>query len=196
MVKRTALLPAMTSLSLAEAGRRPGDDRGTHQEAIATKNKGCYQLKQGYACFTTPYSRVAMAAQAARDKYEAFDEASASPEMLAPMVEVLAMPQPSFVFGSGRVGPPIDVKAVVVAPAKSKDRAEAILPTERADLDRSYQNMLGASFEAKGLVARFPLSVLSEANEVRVVWDGKGCTDWKQKLATECAYRFELKGVR
>jgi len=116
--------------------------------------------------------------------------------MVAPFIEVIAFPQPSFVMGSGRVGPPLDVKAVVVMPKKSKDRSAAVLPTDRLDLDSRYQNLLGASFEAKGMVARFPLSALSEANEVRVVYDGLGCADWKNKLMSECGFEFKLKGVR
>ncbi len=99
-------------------------------------------------------------------------------------------------MGRGRVGPPLDVKAVVVIPAKSKDRSAAILPAERVDLDSRYQNLLGATFEAKGLVASFPLSVLSDDNEVRIVYDGLGCADWKMKYMSECSFRFNLKGVK
>jgi hypothetical protein len=165
--------------------------------AIAdAKNDGCYTLRRGYACFTTPYSRVARAAQAAKKKYEPFTEASVTPEMIAPVVEVLAWPQPSFIMGRGRNGPPIDVNAIVVMPAKSKDASAAILPTEKVDLDSRYQNMLGASFEAKGLVARFPLSVLIPGNEVRVVYAGKGCASVMNKLSEECSMRFDLKDVK
>jgi hypothetical protein len=167
------------------------------REAIADeKGEGCYTLKKTYACFTTPYSRVVQTARAAKKQYEQFSEANVRPEMVGPFIEVIAFPQPSFVMGSGRVGPPLDVKAVVVMPKTSKDRSAAIVPTERFDLDSHYQNLLGASFQAKGMVARFPLSVLSEANEVRIVYDGLGCADWKNKLMSECGFAFKLKGLR
>lgn len=169
----------------------------TIKAAIAdTKNDGCYTLKKGFACFTTPYSRVAQAAQAAKKKYEAFTEASATPEMLAPVVEVIAFPQPTFVMGHGRTGPPVDVTAIVVMPAKGKDASAAIPPTEKMDLDSRYQNLLGATFEAKGLVARFPLTVLKADNEVRVVYSGKGCAGTFIKPSEECSFRFDLKDVR
>jgi hypothetical protein len=165
--------------------------------AIAdTKNDGCYTLKKGFACFTTPYSRVAQAAQAAKKKYEAFTEANATPDMLAPVVEVIAFPQPTFIMGQGRKGPPVDVTAIVVMPAKGKDASAAIPPTAKVDLDARYQNLLGATFEAKGLVARFPLSVLSADNEVRVVYSGKGCAGTFTKPSEECSFRFDLKDVK
>lgn len=168
------------------------------RQAIADdKNPGCYSLKTGYACFSTPYSRLAAAAREARKRYEKFAEADVTPELLRPgIVEVIAWAQPSFVYGRGRTGPPIDVTTVVVAPKKSSDRSAAILPAERVDLDERYQNLMGAKWEAHGLVARFPITVLVEANEVRVVYAGKGCADWKQKLASECGFQFKLDGVR
>jgi hypothetical protein len=170
----------------------------TIKAAIAdNKNDGCYTLRKGFACFTTPYSRVVQAAQAAKKKYEPFTEASVTPEMVAPVVEVLAWPQPSFIYGSGRTGPPIDVSAVVVMPAKSKDASAAIQPAEKVDLDSHYQNLLGATWEAKGIVAKFPLSVLTPQNEVRIVYAGKGCQPTLvSKLTEECTFRFDLKGVK
>lgn len=168
------------------------------QQAIAdTKADGCYDLKKGFACFTTPYSRVAAAAQEAKKKYEPFTEAHVTPEMIAPVVEVLTWPQKAMVYdGSGKTGPPISVTAVVVAPAKSKDPSQAIRPMEQIDLDRKYQNLLGATWEAKGILATFPLAVVSVGNEVRVVYEGKGCADWHTKPSEECVFRFDLKGVR
>lgn len=174
------------------------------REAVADERvKGCYPLKTkgaglpgarqefGLGCFTTPYSRVALAAQEARKKYESFTEADVKPELVAPVVEVVALPQQRR-FGPGMV----NVEAVVIAPVKSKDRAAAIQPLEREPLDSRYQNMLGATFEARGLVARFPLSVLAAGNEVRIVYDGPACSDWKNKPSLECAVPFTLKSVR
>jgi hypothetical protein len=167
------------------------------QEAIADrKADGCYDLKKGFACFTTPYSRVAFAAQEAKKKYETFTELQVTPEMVAPVVEVFALPQPSYVMGSGRVGQPIGVKRIVVMPAKSKDPSQVIQPAEQIDLDQRYSNLLGSSWEARGILARFPLAVVSVGNEVRVVYDGKGCADWHTKPSEECVFRFDLKGVR
>jgi hypothetical protein len=171
------------------------------REAIADDRvEGCYPLKSSgamgglkffHGCFTTPYSRVAQAAQDAKKKYAAFTEADVTPEMLAPGVEVLALPQQRL-FGTGMV----NVEAVVMMPVKSKDRAAAILSSESVAMDSRYQNLLGATFDAKGIVARFPLSVLTEGNAVRFVYDGNACSDWKNKPAAECAVPIKLKGVK
>jgi hypothetical protein len=99
-------------------------------------------------------------------------------------------------MGSGRVGQPIGVKRIVVMPAKSKDPSQVIQPAEQIDLDQRYSNLLGSSWEARGILARFPLAVVSVGNEVRVVYDGKGCADWHTKPSEECVFRFDLKGVR
>lgn len=178
------------------------------EQALADdKTPGCYPLGSKGAgvglreeisngCFTTPYSRVAGAAQEARRTYQKFSAANVDEAMLAPVVEVVAFPVPSFIMGRGKVGPPLDVKAVVIMPRKSKDRSAAVLPTVETEVERGYQNLYGATFEAKGIRAFFPLSVLSESNEIRFVYVGLGCSDWKNKLSSECNVRLKLEGVK
>lgn len=169
----------------------------TIKAAIAdTKHDGCYELRKGFACFTTPYSRVAFAAREAKRRDEPFTALQVTPEMVAPVVEILALPQSSYIMGSGRVGPLIGVKRIVVMPAKVKDPSQAIQPSEQVELDQRYSDLLGSSWEAMGILARFPLAVVSVGNEVRVVYDGKGCADWHTKPSEECVFRFDLKGVR
>lgn len=167
--------------------------------AIAAGGESCYRIKtkvmmdaRPAACIGTPYSRVAGAAGEARKKYQPFAEADVTPEMLAPQVTVAVFPQNRLYNKGGMVS----VEAVVVMPAKSKDRAAAILPTQQAQLDEKYQNLYGAQFEARGMMATFPLSVLDEKNELRIVYDGYGCSDWKGKPSNECAVQLKLKGVK
>ena len=169
----------------------------TIKAAIAdTKNDGCYTLKKDFACFTTPYSRVAFAAREAKKASEPFTELQVTPEMVAPVVEVLALPQASFIMGSGRVGPLIGVKRIVVMPAKATDSSQAIQPYDQLDLDQRYSNLLGSWWEAGGVLAKFPLAVVNAGNEVHVVYDGKGCADWHSKPREECVFRFDLKSVK
>jgi hypothetical protein len=167
------------------------------REAIADrKTEGCYELKKSYACFTTPYSRVVQAARAAAKEYKRFGEADVTEAMVAPVVEVLAYGQLAMVMGSGRVGSPVDVKTVVVLPRKSKDPGDVIHAMERIEVGSTWDSGLDGKFEGKGMLAVFPLSVLTEANEVRLVYNGDGCSDWKLNPAKECDFRFRLKGVR
>jgi hypothetical protein len=169
----------------------------TIKAAIAdTKNPGCYTLKKEFACFTTPYSRVAFAAREAKKASEPFTERQVTPEMVAPVVEVLALPQASYIMGSGRVGPLVGVKRIVVMPAKGTDSSQAIHPSGQLDLDQRYSTLMGSWWEAGGILARFPLAVVSAGNEVRVLYDGKGCADWHSRAKEECVFPFDLKGVK
>ena len=116
------------------------------QEAITLANQrkasidsdGCYKLskKRGfvseqYGCFTTPFSRVYMAARDARTKYRTFTEADVTPEMIAPEVTFLVPSQKRSGTSTGSnldVGI-INVEAVVVTPYQSRERDQAIQPT-------------------------------------------------------------------
>jgi len=170
------------------------------QEALKQeKGETCFPLKTDtpmgmqsayVGCFTTPFSRVAQAAQAARKKYKTFTEADVTPEMIAPHFEVLA---PSRDGGAGRT----NVEAVVVTPKKSKDRSAAIQPILSEEMTAEYKNLMGATFEGKGMRAVFPLSALSEANEVHVVYDAKTCIvgGWG-KFFEDCPAKIKLDKVR
>jgi hypothetical protein len=168
------------------------------QEAIEKGGEGLYRLQErsgwgngpllGY--FTTPYSRVALAAASARKRYTGFTAADVTPEMLAPELHIYAVSQ---AVGRMEIA---NVEAVVLMPHESKDRSAAIRPIRASELTEEYQNLMGAVATGRSLLAVFPLSVLDERNEVRVVFDRyvpgssavKGCTD--------CGVRFKLEKVK
>lgn len=172
------------------------------REAIEKGGDPCYTLTRGMGlstkqthvgCFSTPYSRVAGAAKNAKVTYRSFTEADVTPEMIAPELWVLARPAHK-PYGPGVA----DVRAVVIAPAKSKDRSGIIMPTRTTEDVAEYKNAMGATFEGRGLLAVFPLSVLTEENEVRVVYDARVCGSGglSSKYSEECAVRFKLDKVR
>jgi hypothetical protein len=184
------------------------------QAAIADTNaKPCYELKAGtfmkgvmIGCFTTPYSRVAAAASAAREAYKPFGEADVTPEMTAPDVHVHAFsfsrqgrPSGGLRIGGGRRGDlgMVNVVAVVVLPKDSKDRSKAIQPDRSEEDLGTYQNAYGAQFTGRNLLAVFPLSVLTESNEVHVVFDDKACElgGWA-KDSKDCPAAFKLDNVK
>ena len=171
------------------------------EEAIsqAKKAETCYPLQWGggkvfgmsvrgneFGCFTTPYSRVVQAAQAARKKYKQFTAADVTPDLIASEIHVFAFPQTMGKHGEHIV----NVTAAVVMPVKSKDRSVAIQPVRTSGLTTEYKNLLGATWEGSGLLAVFPLSVLSESNEVRLVYDDKigSCGGFSGK--DECAVHW------
>ena len=93
------------------------------------------------------------------------------------------------VFASSRKankGPGVyNVQAMVVMPAKSKDRDLAVHPLVAKPMTEQWRNMLGYTSEGSVMFAVFPLSVLRNTNELRVVYDD-----------TERTGKFNLKNVR
>ena len=166
------------------------------------KGETCFPLKTDtpmgmqstyVGCFTTPFSRVAQAAQAARKKYKNFTAADVTPDMIAPHLEVLAPSHDPVGQGPGRT----NVEAVVITPRKSKDRGAAIQPIISEEMTAEYKNLMGATFEGRGMRAVFPLSALSEANEVHVVYDEETCIvgGWG-KFFEDCPAKLKLDRVR
>lgn len=142
------------------------------------------------ALYTTPFLRVALAANTAKQHYKQFKESDVTPEMLAPEIQVYAPSQP--VQGTEIAS----VETIVLMPNKSKDRSLAIQPRSISDATEEYRNLFGFSGEGKGKLAIFPLEVWQESNEVHVVFDheipssqgpGKmgGCTDCKSRIYLE-----------
>lgn len=160
------------------------------------KAEGCYPVGRGiggspYGCFTTPYSRVVLAATAARKKYKPFTAADVTPEMLEPVLRVIVAPRP---MPGDRPGV-VNVEAVVVMPKGSKNASDAIHPTKAETTTDEFKNLMGAEFEGRGLIATFPFSVLSPANEFRFIFDGPACAGgWAPK--SECAAKIEADKVR
>jgi len=139
------------------------------------------------AVYTTPVLRVALGANAAKKRYQAFTEKDVTPEMTAPEIQVFA---PSQSLESAAIA---NVVTIVLLPHNSKDSSQAIHPTRIIEASQEYKNLLGFTGEGRGLVAVFPIDVWTENNEVHVVFDtgipssqgrGKlgGCTDCKSRI--------------
>lgn len=197
------ILAALVLLAAAPAGAQVVTDMTPElvRQAIADeKNPGCYSFGGGsgwgvtqggaYGCFTTPYSRVARAAQDARKTYKPFTEADVTADMIAPEVRVHAFARNNAQKRGPRI---INVEAVVFMPEGSKDRAAAILPATSATMTDEFKNGFGATFEGRSVTATFPLSVLDARNEIRVVFDSGVCGI---KQAKDCGTKLKLDKVR
>lgn len=180
----------MTSARIAEAiaASQDRDVRSSYsiQDKSVVRGSGPYLGE-----YTTPFSRVVLAAREARKKYTAFTIADVTAEMIASEVHVYAG---SRIEGFGTDSRANNVQAVVVLPKGRRDLASATHPLRTSDLTEDLRNIFGAVFPGKGLVAVFPLSVLSEANELHIVYaqaffaGGRRSDDW--------AVPFRLKDVR
>ncbi len=145
------------------------------KRAIAdTKSAGCYtvggsfMLSQApWGCYTTPYSRIVQAAKAAQSAYKPFSESDVTAGLVAPgEIHVYAFAQT--VKGSPTVD---DVQAIVIVP-KGGGRESAIQPVRSEEVPAEFVNLMGASLQGKSMTAVFPMSVLNEQNEIRVVYRG------------------------
>jgi len=141
--------------------------------------------------FTTPFLRVALAANAAKRKYKTFGAGDVTPDLLAPEVEIIASAQAA---GGTAVA---NVEAIVVLPKGVKDPSKAIQPIRTRTLDAEFKNLLGFKTDGRGMIAVFPLTILSEDNEVRIVFDKRipdahGSADF----CDDCSAPIKLKDVR
>jgi hypothetical protein len=85
------------------------------------------------------------------------------------------------------------VEAIVLMPKGSTDRDQAIQPSTTRETTAEFKNAMGATFSGKSLTAIFPLSALSEANEVHIIYDR---SIGPPARCTDCIAKLELKGVR
>ena len=145
------------------------------------------------ATYTTPYLRVALAANEAKKRYKIFTAAEVTPDMLAPVIVVRAWSRYSV---DREVA---NVLMIVLLPHDSKDAAEAIHATEMQDASQ-----FGFTEKGKGLLAVFPLESWREDKDLRVVFDreipGSHADDAHLPSSTgsckDCKSRIYLKSVQ
>lgn len=155
-----------------------------------------------------------MAARQAKKAYRKFTPADVTPEMIAPELHVYAWSQ--FNGANQPTRDPIggaaihdrapagaaNVTAIVITPKKGKQEhkmAAAIHPTRFEPIPTLWQNLFGAEIQAFGMVAAFPLSALSEENEVHVIYDRPatmGMNAIGGRHCDDCSAEFKLKKVR
>ncbi len=121
---------------------------------------------------TTPFLRVALAAEQARKKYEDFTPANVTASMLAPEIEVDATSRISV----QKVGEDIEsevrnVAMVVVAPIGSSDIASVVRPKKAVPAKESFRNAMGGVFEGQRVMAYFAPEAMKEGWEFRIVYE-------------------------
>ena len=160
------VISATISVVQAQIIRDMTPERIRDAIAFGTKSKdlGWYRVQEKVrftwppliAVYTTPFLRVALAANAAKNQYKPFTEADVTPDMIKP--EILVYAQSQAVQGADIA----NVETIVVLPHNSKDASRAVHPTETRDASQEYKNLLGFSGEGKGLVAVFQIDAWSE----------------------------------
>lgn len=122
--------------------------------------------------FNTPFSRAVREAFSAKQEFRTIEPDALAP-LLEPYVEVYApadMVQASRWTRASITG----VRKIVVTGPKGANPVHAT--KEDARVER-FHNTVGAEWEAQGLTARFPLTVVTPDAEVHVIYeDGKRIT--------------------
>jgi hypothetical protein len=156
------------------------------------------QLRAGWGTgpligvFTTPFSRVARAAAAARKNGEAFSASDVTADMAAPEVHVIATEQP-LAPGENELA---SIEAVFVAPQATRDTAGSMKPIKTSDLKSEYQRLYGLTFDKTGVVAVFPLEVVSRPSWIHVTFSRVVRSSAAVSACKECAVPLPTAGIR
>jgi hypothetical protein len=190
------IVTEMTPALIAEAIK--AGEKGDVPSGQITQSSGFSWGSIHIATFSTPYMRVAAAARQAKKEYRTFTPTDVTPEMIMPELHVYAWAQ-----GLSERGPSVaNVTALVITPKKGNDEeraARAIHTTTFEEIPATFQNLFGAKADGVGRMGIFPLSALSEDNEVHVVYDKEakmGNNAAGGRHCDDCHAGFNLKGVR
>jgi hypothetical protein len=206
------VVSGMTPQLIAEAIK--AGEKGDVSDGAITKSSGWSWGSIRIATFSTPFMRVAMAARQAKKAYQKFTPADVTPEMIEPELHIYAWPQVNgadkprrdpiggnAIYDKAPVGG-VNVTAVVITPQKGNQdekMAAAIRPSRFEEMTALWQNLFGAEIRTLGMVAVFPLSALSDDNEVHVIYD-KPATMGTNAIGgmhcEDCNAGFNLKKVK
>ena len=137
------VMSAIIGVVQAQIVRDMTPERIREAIALGTKSKelGWYRIQEKarftwpplIAVYTTPFLRVALAANAAKKQYKPFTEADVTPDMIKP--EILVYAESHAVLGTDIA----NVETIVVLPHNSKDASQAVHPTEMKDASQEYK---------------------------------------------------------
>ena len=139
---------------------------------------------------STPLDRVRLAAFAAAQMYKNFTIADVTDDLVAPELHVYASPV------ALKAAAVANVLTIVVLPHGSNDRSRAVQPIRTMETSSEFKNLMGFTATGTGLTAVFPLSVLSQDNDVHVVFDQAAPVGYGKMGArpcTDCVAQFDLK---
>lgn len=143
------------SIAVAAPPNRLAATDALIREAIANGPTTPNSLESQGGAFvlvSTPYWRIATAAQEAKKRYEDFTADSITPVMKAPEVHLW-----TGAFGTAKT------VAVVIAPRGATDSGQIIRPTRTAPMPDPDA--------PTAIMGTFPLDALSDAREVRIVYE-------------------------
>ena len=192
IVQAQRIVSTMTPDLIAEAIK--AGERGSVASGELMVKSGWSWGSLHIATFSTPFMRVAAAASEAKKKDRTFRAGDVTGDMIAPELHVYA-------WAAVDGGQAANVSAVFITPKKGSPTAKmekVIRPGRFESTPQQVPGLAGATANVTGRLAVFPLSALSEDNEVHVVYDRQttiGVTAPAVKC-DDCKAGFSLKDVR
>lgn len=141
---------------------------------------------------TTPFARVVRAAMAARRKGQHFAAADVTSDLIVPELHIIAFSQKS------AYDQPLaaEVFSMAVAPRGSRPPAAVTQPLRKDELTQEYVDRYGLESPGPGVVAVFPLAVLSGEIEVRVLFDRPARGSSPLANCRECVVPIDSRKIR
>jgi hypothetical protein len=188
------VVAGLTSDQIQEALELAADDKAAHKllESYVVQSRAGWGNGPLIGSFSTPFARVIQAALAARKLGKPFTIADVTPDVIVPELHVIATAQDPALDAPDIAA----VQSVVVAARGNKNPGDAIQPVKTTELTNEYQTMYGLALREPGVVAVFPLNVLSANNEIRVVFDRIAKGSSAAAMCRECVVPFPIRNIR
>jgi hypothetical protein len=193
-VVQQMIVAGMTSDEIRAAIQLSEDDKAARKllDSYVVQSRAGWGNGPLIGSFSTPFARVVQASLAARKLSKPFTPADVTPDMIVPELHVIATAQDPALDAPDVAA----VQSIVVTTRANKNPAEAIQPMRTTELTKEYQTMYGLALPRPGMVAVFPLDVLSVNNEIRVVFDRMAKGSSAAAMCRECVVPFPSRNVR
>jgi hypothetical protein len=132
-----------------------------------------YLLSPGgppYVWISTPFRRVAELGMAARQKYQEIRPSGVPRDLYAPPVVEVGVS--AWMLGESIDSPIVEIEHIVLV-TRVGEEERFNQPTRTEEEIETWSNALGVARRGRGLRATFPLRLLAEGTEVRVVTNGR-----------------------
>lgn len=161
------LLVNVTPVQIEEALQLASDEKAARkflQSYVVQRHSGIGTGPLlGY--FSTPFSRIVLAALAARKEGKDFASSDVSPELLVPELHVFVLSQ------TAAYDPvPARMEAVVIASRTSNDADAIVRPVRAVPASRQDYLLYGVTAGDGSTVAIFPLSAIGAGKNIRVIF--------------------------
>jgi hypothetical protein len=188
------IVTTMTSERIEEAIQLAADDQAAAKflAAYVVQRRAGWGDGPLIGCFSTPFSRVVQAALAARKSGEALKPTDVKPEVVAAELHVIATSQTP-TDALIKVG---QVQSVGLATKGSTSPGGLVAPIKTLELTTDYQNLHGTTFQGTGVVAVFPLTVLTTGAEIHVEFDQMVRGSTALSMCRRCAVPLNLSRIR